>query len=297
MGRRQPAFGLLGEDGRMRTRGLPATFATAFLTVVLTVAVTGCSGSTSSSAGAQPTPVLESPTSTPTETIPPTPPTPPHPRSCYRLGYDDALAPTRSKKPVPCAGVHTGVTFFVGSYQKSLAVDGDAVHRIESTACPRRFASFVGGTRDDRRLSMLRTVWFAPTVQQAARGAHWFECVAIALRDDQHLALLRGPVEGALERTESREHYGLCANAEPGSDGFEQRICAAPHSWVALRTVLFKPGPYPGIDQVRSAGQQPCQNAGADASSDPLNYRWSYQWPTAPQWRAGRTYGICWAPS
>lgn len=263
----------------------------------LALTLTACSVSTSSTADSGQTPILRSPTPTPTETIPPKPPKPPHARTCYRLSFDDALAPTRSKDPVPCTGVHTAVTFFVGRFDKSLPVDGNAVHQLESTACPRRFAAFVGGTPDDRRLSMLRSVWFTPTVQQAAKGAHWFECVAIALRDEEHLALMTGPVQGVLDRDDGRAHFGLCANAEPGSDGFEQRICAIPHSWVALRTVYFGPGPYPGVDQVRSAGQQPCQNAGADASSDPLNYRWSYQWPTAQQWRDGKNYGICWAPA
>ena len=48
---------------------------------------------------------------------------------------------------------------------------------------------------------MLRAVWFTPTVAQAAKGAHWFECAAIALRGDQHLALLRGPLQGVLGPT------------------------------------------------------------------------------------------------
>jgi len=198
---------------------------------------------------------------------------------------------------VPCAGAHTAVTFFVGSFPKSLPVDGKGVHRLQSAACPRRFAAFVGGTPEARRLRLLRPVWFSPTLEQAARGAHWFECVAIALRDEQHLALIRGPVEGALRRAAARDHYALCGTAEPGTVGFEQRICAAPHRWKALRTVDFRPGRYPGEARVRSAGQQPCQDAGADASSDPLNYRWSYQWPTREQWRNGQTYGVCWAPS
>lgn len=267
------------------------------LAVALTLALGACSGSDSSSPDAGRTPVLQSPTPTPTETIPPKPPKPPHARTCYHLGYDEALAPTRTRKAGPCTGPHTAVTFFVGQYDKSLPVDGDQVHQLESTACGRRFAAFVGGTPEDRRLSMLRTVWFTPTVEQAAKGAHWFECVAIALRDDEDLALIQGPVEGVLDRSEGRDHYGLCGTDEPGSQDFEQRICAASHNWVALRTVSFKPGPYPGVDAVRSAGQQPCQDAGADASSDPLNYRWSYQWPTLQQWRDGHTYGVCWAPS
>jgi hypothetical protein len=267
------------------------------LAAAVTLALGACSDSGGSSADSGRTPVLQSPTPTPTETIPPTPPKPPRAHTCYRLGYDDALAPTRTRKPDPCTGPHTAVTFFVGQYDKSLPVDGDQVHRLESSACQRRFAAFVGGTPEVRRLSMFRTVWFTPTVEQAARGGHWFECVAIALRDDEDLALIQGPVEGVLDRTDGRDHYGLCGTAEPGSAGFEQRICAAPHSWDALRTVPFEPGPYPGVDHVRSAGDQPCKDAGADAASDPLNYRWSYQWPTLEQWRDGRTYGVCWAPS
>jgi hypothetical protein len=265
--------------------------------LALAVGTAACSGSTSSTADSRPTPLLHSPTPTPTETIPPKPPRPPRAHTCYRLALGDALAPTRSSRAVPCTGFHTAVTFFVGQYDKSLPVDGPQVHHLESTACPRRFAAFVGGTPEYRRLSMLRTVWFTPTVQQAAIGAHWFECVAIALRDDKNLAVLAGPVEGVLDRTDGRAHYGLCANAQPGTDGFEQRICAIPHSWIAVRTVPFQPGRYPGVDQVRTAGQEPCKNAGADASADPLHYRWSYQWPTQEQWREGKTYGVCWVPS
>src|SRR4029079_5639964 len=109
-------------------------------------------------------------------TIPPKPPPPPGPRTCYRLRHDDALAPTHEQKSGPCTGKHTAITFFVGHFDPKLAVDGDPVHRLESTACPRRFATFVGGRVDDRRLSLLRTVWFTPTVDAAAIGAHQIQC-------------------------------------------------------------------------------------------------------------------------
>jgi hypothetical protein len=266
------------------------------LAVAAALLLAACSGSGSSDPDAGRTP-LHSATPTPTKTVPPTPAPPPHANACYRLGYDEALAPSVDKLPVPCSGVHTAVTFYVGTFATSLAVDGATVHHLESTVCARRFASYVGGTLDERRLSMLRAVWFTPTVEQAAIGSHWFECTAIALRGDQNLALLRGPLQGTLGRTEGRDHYALCGTAEPGSSGFEQRICASPHSWKALRTVAFSPGPYPGESKVSSAGKQPCMDAGRAVSSDPLNYRWSYQWPSRQQWKAGQTYGVCWAPS
>jgi hypothetical protein len=268
--------------------------------VLLASALAGCSAASSSGSdvGAAPAQAASSPT--PSESAPTRPPKPPPPppqlHTCYRLAYAEALAPTTSKAPVPCSQVHTAVTFYVGTFAHAQPVDGAQVHRLESTVCPRQFATYVGGTLDDRRLSMLRAVWFTPTVAQAARGAHWFECTAIALRGDQTLALMSGPIQGVLGRPDERAHYAMCGTAEPGTAGFEQRICAAPHTWEALRTVTFTPGRYPGEDHVRSAGQSPCQDAGRSVASDPLNYQWSYQWPNLQQWRSGQTYGVCWAP-
>jgi hypothetical protein len=288
MGRRQPSLGVLGQD-----RPVSIGVGLAGL-VTLALAVSACSGS-GSEPNAESTPVLSSPTSpaTPNPTPPPPPPVP----ACYQLGYDAALAPTNAANRVPCTGPHTAVTFFVGRFEKGLVVDGDHVHRIESTVCPRRFAGFVGGTLEDRRLSLLRTVWFTPTVDQAALGAHWFECVAIALQSENKLAPLTRPVRGALDRTDGRDHYALCGTAEPGTADFAQRICSLPHTWKALRTVPFAPGRYPGEDKVRAAGQAPCRDAGRAVASDPLSYRWSYQWPTREQWQSGQTWGVCWAPS
>jgi hypothetical protein len=264
--------------------------------LALAAALTACSGSGSSTpdAGSTPPPP-HTPVSSPT--VPQKSPKPPVVGACYRLGYDEALAPVNDKASVPCTGTHTAVTFYVGTFGKSLAVDGDRVHRLESTVCASRFAAFVGGSVEERRLSMLRTVWFTPTVQQAGLGAHWFQCAAIALRGDQNLALLRGPLKGVLASSTGRGRFALCGTAEPGTTGFEQRICTAPHSWRALSTVALAAGPYPGTDKVKAAGQGPCQDAGRAVAGNPLSYRWSYQWPSLQQWRAGQTYGVCWAPS
>ena len=259
--------------------------------------LTACSGSTSSTPDAVPPasgPTSSATSPSPSVTAKPDPPPPAH--ACYRLAFEDALAPTIGKVPVRCTRPHTAVTFYVGRFGQDLAVDGAQVHRLVSTDCPRRFATFAGGTLEDRRLSLLRTVWFTPTLDQAALGARWYSCVALALRDNQHLAVL-GRVAGALDTEEGRVRYGLCGTAEPGTAGFEQRICSAPHSWKALRTVGFRPGHYPGVAKVRATGQQICKDAGHAVASDPLSYQWSYQWPTLEQWRGGQTYGVCWAPS
>ncbi|HEX3931291.1 MAG TPA: septum formation family protein [Nocardioides sp.] len=269
--------------------------------VALAALLSACSGSGSSPPSAGGSPGQHSsapgPPASSSGQVPVQPATAPQVGSCYRLGYDEALAPTLAKRPAPCTRVHTAVAFFVGRFDRHLAVDGAQVRHLESTACTHRFATYVGGTLDQRRVSMLRTVWFAPSAEQAAVGSHWFVCTAIALRGDQNLALLRGPLHGVLAETAGRDHYGMCGTAEPGQAGFEQRVCAAPHAWRALRTVGFAPGIYPGVDKVRSAGEEICKSAANDVASDPLHYTWSYQWPSRQQWRAGQTYGVCWTPS
>jgi hypothetical protein len=260
------------------------------------VALTACSSSSSTPRADSSSPsgsasVSDSPTPRPK------PDPPPEVGACYLLRYDDALAPTTDRKPRSCRDPHTAVTYFVGRFARGLPVDGAQVHRVESTVCPRRFAEFVGGTPEDRRLSLLRAVWFTPTVKQADLGARWFQCVAIALRGDGSLAILERPVKDAMENDASRTHYALCATDQPGTADFEQRLCSLPHSWQALRTVPFAPGRYPGEETVRAAGQTPCQDAARAVASDPLNYQWSYAWPSQKQWQEGQTYGVCWAPA
>jgi hypothetical protein len=89
----------------------------------------------------------------------------------------------------------------------------------------------------------------------------------------------------------------MCGTAEPGTKGFQRVLCRERHSWRALRTVDLGKGSYPGASAAKAAGQKPCQQAGRGVAKDALDYKWGYEWPTAQQWAAGQTYGICWAPA
>ena len=146
---------------------------------------------------------------------------------------------------------------------------------------------------------MLRAVWFTPTVDAGRRGR---PLVPSATRsrcrrpDPRPRSAARS--QGVLDRPEARDRYALCGTAEPGTAGFEQRICAGPaHLAGAAHRRRSRPARYPGEDKVRAAGQTPCQDAGRAVAGDPLDYQWSYQWPNLQQWEAGQTYGVCWAPS
>lgn len=139
-------------------------------------------------------------------------------------------------------------------------------------------------------------MWFTPTVEQSDAGASWYRCDLALLAGDEELAPFTGRMRGVLDRDGGRERFGLCGTAAPGSDGFRRVPCSAEHRWRAVSVVPFEAQGYPGVDAVRAAGEDPCQDAGASASGGSLDYDWGYEWPTAAQWRSGQTYGICWAP-
>lgn len=275
---------------RHRTAALP-------LVGLLLAAVAGCTGSDEPASA-------PTPSGTPTSSAPPPRATPapvPPDRGCYRLSYDQAVAPTASSGPVSCDKTHTSATYAVGELDTVvdghlLAVDSDRVQAQVADTCPARFAPFVGGSREDRRLSMLRPVWFTPTVEQSDAGASWFRCDVVALATEGKLAPLTGRLAGVLDTPEGRDRYGMCGTSAPGEKGFERVVCSHPHSWRAIAVVPFEDGAYPGEKKVKAAGETPCRDAGASVASDTLDYQWGYEWPTADQWKAGQTFGRCWAP-
>lgn len=268
------------------------------------VALSGCTGGAEPQAAPTGTAGSGGASATPTPSAPPTATAPPAPRSgaCHRLSYAQALAPTTTGTPVSCKAAHTSETYAVGRLTTAVgghlvAVDSPRVQRQVQSACPRRLADFVGGSAEDRRLAMLRAVWFTPSVDASDAGADWYRCDVITVAGDKALGTLKGSLKGILDTSGSRrDEVAMCGTADPGSASFRRVTCGARHSWRALRTVDLGGRAYPGSAAAREAGQSPCQQAGQDVAADSLDYRWGYEWPTKKQWQAGQTYGICWAP-
>ncbi|HEY0773261.1 MAG TPA: septum formation family protein, partial [Nocardioidaceae bacterium] len=83
--------------------------------------------------------------------------------ACYRIGFEQATAPTNAAQPVRCTRRHTAQTFFVGRLDTVvdghlLAVDSRLAQRQVQQACPRQLDRFTGGSPRDRRLSRLEAV-------------------------------------------------------------------------------------------------------------------------------------------
>lgn len=239
------------------------------------------------------------PDTSPAVVIPP----PPESDACYLLGNDELTRPTNESDPVPCRRKHTAQTFFVGKLRMvydghAVAVDSRRVQQQVSTACPRRFASYVGGSEQDRDLSRLRVVWFSPTLEQADQGADWFRCDLVAFGDGEDLATRRQPVRrDVLATPEGRDTFGLCGTSAPGEPGFRRVLCSADHTWRALTTLpLDGEARYPGADAVREAGDSDCADLVRESLDFPLTFTYGWEWPTRDQWRAGQRFGYCWSP-
>lgn len=228
------------------------------------------------------------------------PPAAPQTGACYALSYAQAVAATTEVRATSCRRAHTARTVAVGTLPlladgHLLAVDSERARAAPARRCPARVARVLGGSRDDLRLSMLRAVWFSPSLEQSARGADWYRCDVVALAGDERLAPLEGRLTGVLG-TPGAAAYAVCGTAEPGTAGFERVACARPHTWRAVSVVELPGRRYPGAGAARRAGQEPCAAVGRAEAADPLSFRWGWEAPTRAQWRAGVTWGLCWVP-
>lgn len=286
---RQPPLSVLGED-----LGVSRIVA---LLLVAALGLTGCSGDDDPEAA-------PAPSATPTTPAPPAAaPPPPRPKrlECRRLSFDEALAPTDSDRIVSCKAPHTSQTYAVGQLRTVVdghlvAVDSARVRDQVAKDCPRKLAAFLGTTDEALRLTMLRAVWFTPSLEQSDAGASWYRCDVVAVAGDDRLARIRGSLERALAEPAGSDAYGMCGTAAPDDPDFQRVLCREDHAWRAIRAVDLPGRDYPGEKRVRAAGQAPCEDAGREVAEDALDYEWGYEWPTADQWAAGQTYGRCWAP-
>ncbi|TIC84839.1 hypothetical protein E8D34_14085 [Nocardioides sp. GY 10113] len=236
----------------------------------------------------------------PTPTPAARPPRTPKVGACYRMAFDAALAPTSGARPRDCAEPHTAETYRVGSLDTLadghlLAVDSDRAQQQVAEACPGRLSSYVGGDLTDLRLSMVRPVWFTPTVAASDKGANWFRCDAVVVTGSAGLFRTTGSLRGILDGARSDE-VAMCGTAAPDAAAFDRVPCAARHSWRAISVVTFVARDYPGAAAARERGQGTCEDAAEALADDPLDFEWGYEWPTKAQWGNGMTFGRCWAP-
>lgn len=281
-----------GRPARVRAQALLRSSAAMLIALVLAA---GCSS------GEDPSDAEGSSSTTPSTATPTTAEPAPRPAldACYVLDIAGAVAPTTSAEPVDCDGEHTSLTYEVGTLPTYLdghllAVDSARVQDSLAQTCRRNLAAYLGADEATLALSVLRPVWFSPTLEESDAGADWYRCDLIAVVDTDTLGSLPATLRDAFAGGTGA--FGLCGTAQPGTDGFRRVACGQESSWTAIEVVDLGES-HPGDEAAQAAGSAPCQAAARSRADDALNYQWGYEWPTAEQWAAGQTYGICWIPS
>ncbi len=283
MGGRQPALDLLGEDREVSAHRLVALVASAVL-------LAGCSGSDEPpAADASPSPTAITPAPAPAR------------GACYDLSFEDAIAPSSTADPVPCAEPHTATTFHVGRIKPVvdghlLALDSTHVQAQVVRGCQSRLAAYLGGSEEDQRLSRFLAVGFAPTLEQGDEGARWYRCDVVLLRAPERLARLPRETRGVLDADGALDRYGTCGTAAPAADRFARVVCSRPHTWRARATIDL-PADASYLDSAAGkTADSACRDIDARIAANSLKLRWSFEWPTREQWDAGQRYGYCWTP-
>lgn len=269
--------------------------------VGLALVATACSGDDDADREARVTPTTTtSSPSTPSATPTPTPPPAPKVGSCHALSWNDALAPTAANAGGSCTK-STSLTFHVGTLGKNkdgtqLQVDSAEAQRRIAKACPRELREFLGGTSEQRRLSLLTTIWFTPTLEEEAQGARWYRCDLVAPIAGEKLMRVGRGMRNSMG-TDAVAKYALCAVGKPGSGTFSHLPCKKKHSWRAVRTVDIAGDKHPGRNAVAELMTEPCTDAATELAADKRDVRWGQEGPTKKQWKAGQRYGVCWAPA
>ncbi|WP_457206688.1 septum formation family protein [Nocardioides sp. P5_C9_2] len=218
---------------------------------------------------------------------------------CHLLTYEEAIAPVVSGTDVPCGQRHTSQTYRVARLDlvkdgHLRAVDSPDVQADVARTCTSSLGAHVGGSVEDRRLSMVQAVWFTPSVEDAAAGADWFRCDVVALASAGELLPLPRRSRGLVG---SSDRFAACSTAEPGSTTFARVPCGVgDHAWRAISTVDLPGSAYPTAAQSASRMESACRSAARARADDPLDFTWSEERPTEAQWESGQRYGTCWVP-
>jgi hypothetical protein len=171
------------------------------------------------------------------------------------------------------------------------------VQGIVGRTCRRKVDSYVGGSTEVRRLSRVQAVWFSPTTSGSARGARWFRCDLVIAADAHQFAALPRHPRGLLARSDALARFGTCGNAAPSAPGFRRLTCSAAHRWRAVATIDLPVRARYLAQRPGAMANSACRDIEARLAKNAFRLRWSFEWPTPAEWKAGQRYGFCWIPT
>jgi hypothetical protein len=247
----------------------------------------------SSEAGAR-SPITQSPT--------PTPEPPPENGACRQVSVKGLRTIVNDDPTVSCKSKHTTVTFAVEEVPESASQDAlsAADERVENAAdriCQKQFIQYAGGTRADRRLSMLTPTYFLPSSEQWNIGARWVRCDVYGYTTPSTLADLPPNLKNALERPRIAEDFNRCSPVSPSAPQFRHVACSEPHDWraVSIQTVGKPNEQYPGRNTIQDRAQRLCEKPVRDYLGTQAAFSYGFEVPQKNSWTEGDRVALCWA--
>ena len=289
----------------------PAAVLAGLAGTALLLVLTGCTGagepdgprsapSTSVGADVQPTedPQDPGPEASPGPSLEP----PPQGDTCRQLSVEALRTIVNDDPAVPCRRRHTVITYHVGELPAAVAENalstGDApVEDAADQLCTREFRDYVGGSRTQRRLSMLTPTYFLPSDEQFALGARWARCDVYAYATPAELSALPRDLGGALERERSRNNFARCSPVSPSAERFRHVACTQPHQWraVATETVGGPNERYPGASTVQDRALARCEDPVRRYLDTDASFSYGFEVPRRDAWAEGDRVALCWA--
>jgi hypothetical protein len=227
---------------------------------------------------------------------------PPEEDTCRELSVDGLRTIVNDDPALPCRRRHTAITYHVGELPAAVAENaistGDSpVEDAADRLCSREFRDYVGGSRTQRRLSMLTPTYFLPSDEQFALAARWVRCDVYAYATPSELSALPRDLGGALERERSRNSFTRCSPVSPSEQRFRHVACTQPHRWraVATQTVGGQNERYPGASTVQDRALARCENPVRRYLDTDASFSYGFEVPRRDAWAEGDRVALCWA--
>ncbi|HWU33529.1 MAG TPA: septum formation family protein, partial [Marmoricola sp.] len=194
--------------------------------------------------------------------------TAPTPGACRDLTFNAAESNSDATPVVPCASPHTSVTVAVGSlidkqHPTITNLSSPAIQKRLISTCQQDVMRYVEGSNEAYALSLVQAIWFLPTTEQFAAGAHWYRCDLVVLAGQSRLAPLPSRVRGLLARPHALNRWGTCSNTSPSSPKFRLQLCGTSHRW---RAVAMMPVPRKASYLSKAVGAEALKNCGKIAA-------------------------------
>lgn len=205
---------------------------------------------------------------------------------CRSLTMAQASAASDTSSPTRCSGAHNDRVIAVPNLPKGVSYGelntAGKVRTVAVRLCYRPFRKALGQTDLVRDMTAYSYLYFVPTAQQRAKGAHWLRC-DLTLRHGLTLGNLPTDRKPALTRKKVAANVRRCLT---GGASPVTTSCTTKHRYRAAGAVKIAIKKYPGRKAMVKIGHNRCP---AITTTD-ADYR--FTWSSKTVWNVAEDHTL-----